>query len=207
MTAYEEELPRSGEELPRPEEPAASERRWRWPGAASTPPSASGPADYAVLEAVFATGMAGLITLTRRREEDGTPAIPLDELVLIALATFTLADVLAKEKISTWIREPFVVEDADHKPVRPEGSGLRHAFGELLTCTRCIGTWSALGLVALRTASPAAGRATVRVLALAGVNDLMQSGFRLLAERTNRAIAETEAAHSALRRERTAPPA
>jgi len=158
-----------------------------------------------VLEAIFATGMVGLISLTRRREQDGTPAIPPEELALIALATFTLADVLAKEKISTWIREPFVVEGADHKPVRPEGSGLRYAFGELLTCTRCIGTWSALGLVSLRTASPAAGRATVRVLALAGINDLMQSGFRLLAERTNRAIAETEAAHHALRRETTTP--
>jgi len=188
-----------GEELPRTGEPASSERRWHWPGAASTPPSASGPADYAALEAVFASGLAGLIALTRRRERDGTLAIPRDELPLLALATFVLADVLAKEKISTWIREPFVVESADHKPVRPEGHGMRAAIGELMTCTRCVGTWSALGLVAMRTASPAAGRATVRVLALAGVNDLMQSGFRLLAERTNLAVAEAEAAHRALR--------
>ena len=109
-----------------------------------------------------------------------------------------LADVLAKEKISTWIREPFVEEGADHKPVQPEGHGMRAAIGELMTCTRCIGTWSALGLVTLRTASPAAGRATMRVLALAGTNDLMPSGFRLLAERTNRAIAEAEFARRAL---------
>lgn len=194
MTHYGEEQPRSGE-------PASSERRWRWPGAATTPPTASGPAAYAALEAVFASGLLGLIALTRRREHDGTPAIPRDELPLLAMATFALADVLAKERISTWIREPFVVEGADHKPVGPEGSGLRAAIGELMTCTRCVGTWSALGLVALRTASPASGRAAVRVLALAGTNDLMQSGFRLLAERTNRAIAETEIAHRALRRE------
>lgn len=188
-----------GEELPRTGEPAGSERRWRWPGAASTPPSASGPADYAALEGVFAIGLAGVIALTRRRERDGSPAIPRDELPLLAMATFALADVLAKEKISTWIREPFVEEGADHKPVRPEGRGLWAAIGELLSCTRCVGTWCALGLVALRTASPAAGRATTRVLALAGINDLMQSGFRLLAERTNRAIAETEAARALLR--------
>ena len=113
------------------------------------------------------------------------------------MATFALADVVAKEKISTWLREPFVEEQRDHKPVKPEGTGLRYAVGELLTCTRCIGTWSALGLVTLRTASPTAGRATTTVLALAGANDLMQSGFRLLAERTNRAIYDTEAAHRA----------
>lgn len=39
----------------------------------------------------------------------------------------------------------------------------------------------------------------MRVLALAGTNDLMQSGFRLLAERTNRAIAEAEIARRAVR--------
>ncbi len=187
------------EELPRSDEPPGSDRRWRWPGSASTPPTASGPGDYAALEAVFAGGMVGLAVLTMRREQDGTPAIPLSELPILALATFTLADVLAKERISTWIREPFVVEDADHKPVHPEGSGLRYAFGELLTCTRCVGTWSALALVALRTASPPAGRATARVLALAGVNDLTQSVFRLLAERTNRAAADAESARQAAR--------
>lgn len=186
------------EDLPRASEPASSERRWSWPGAASTPPSASGPADYALLEAVFATGLAGLIALTHRRERDGTLAIPRDELPLLALATFALADVLAKERISTWIREPFVKETADHKPLNPEGHGMRAAIGELMTCTRCIGTWSALGLVALRTASPAAGRATIRVLALAGTNDLMQSTFRLLAERTNLVAAQAEAANRAV---------
>lgn len=77
---------------------------------------------------------------------------------------------------------------------------MRRAIGELLTCTRCVGTWSALGLVGVRAASPAAGRATANVLALAGVNDVMQSGFRLLAERTNKAIIETDAARHAVNR-------
>jgi hypothetical protein len=40
-------------------------------------------------------------------------------------------------------------------------------------------------LVGLRTASHVAGRATTNVLALAGANDLLQSGFRLLVERAN----------------------
>lgn len=186
-----------GEELHRGAEPSSSERRWRWPGAATTPTSATGPGDYAALEAVFVSGLAAVIALARRRERDGTPVIPRRDMPVLALATFALADVLAKEKVSTWLREPFVQEGADHKPVAPEGDGLRHAVGELLTCTRCVGTWSALALVGLRTASPAAGRATANVLALAGANDLMQSGFRLLAEPTNRAIIETDTARRA----------
>lgn len=167
-------------------------RRSRWPGAASTPAAPSQAADYAIVEVVFLAALSGVAALTRRRESDGEPAIPLRELPLLAAGTFALADVIAKEKVSTWLREPFVEESADHKPLRPEGSGLRYAVGELLTCTRCVGTWSALALVGLRTASPAAGRAVSTVLALAGANDVLQSGFRLLAERTNQAIAETQ---------------
>lgn len=189
-----------GEELPRAAESTASERRWRWPGAASTPPSATGPGDYAALEAVFVGGLAGVIMLARRQQQDGGEAIAHRDLPVLAMATFAMADVLAKEKVSTWLREPFVREEADHKPAAAEGTGIRHAIGELLTCTRCVGTWSALGLVGLWTASPTAGRTTANVLALAGVNDLLQSGFRLLAERTNKASIDVDAARKAAAR-------
>lgn len=160
-------------------EPESSARRWRWPGAASTPASATGPGDYAALEAVFLGGLLGVIALAQRRERDGSHAVPPGELPVLAMATFALADVLAKEKVSTWLREPFVREDAEHKPVEAEGDGLGRAIGELLTCTRCVGTWSALALVGVRTAYPAAGRAAANVLA------------------QNRAIIETDAARNA----------
>ena len=182
------------EQAPLSEDQAADTRwrRSRWPGAASTPAAPSQAGDYALVEAAFLTALAAVAALTRRRESDGAPAIPLRDLPLLAAGTFALANLIAKEKVSTWLREPFVEEGADHKPLRPEGSGLRYVVGELLTCTRCVGTWSALALVGLRTASPPAGRAVSTVLALAGANDVLQSGFRLLAERTNQAIAETQ---------------
>ena len=185
------------EELPRTAESASSERRWRWPGAASTPPSATGPGDYAALEAVFLGGLTGVIALARRREQAGAKLIARRDLPVLAMATFALADVLAKEKVSPGLREPVVREEADNQPASAEGTGIRHAIGELLTCTRCVGTWSALGLVGLWTASPTAGRTTADVLALAGVNDLLQSGFRLLAERTNKVSIEVDAARKA----------
>ncbi len=184
--------PTQHEALPREGEPKTSERRWTWPGAASTPTSATQPLHYALLEGVFLTGLGAVIASARNRERAGADPIPRGELPVMALATFTLADTLAKEKISTWIREPFVQEAADHKPVGPEGSGLGYAIGELMTCTRCVGTWSALALVGLRTVSPAAGRTTAAILALAGANDVAQSGFRLLVERTNRVISENQ---------------
>ncbi|MEJ7753235.1 MAG: hypothetical protein WKF46_09850 [Candidatus Limnocylindrales bacterium] len=58
-------------------------------------------------------------------------------------------------------------------------------------------------LVGLRTVSPPGGRATSNVLALAGINDVAQSAFRLLAERTNLAVLDTQA----VQREAAAKPA
>lgn len=186
-----------GEELPRATESASSQRRWRWPGAASTPPSATGPGDYAALEAVFLGGLGGVIALARRRDQKGGQPIARRDLPVLAMATFAMADVLAKEKVSTWLREPFVREEADHKPAAAEGTGIRYAIGELLTCTRCVGTWSALSLVGLWTASPAAGQTAANVFALAGINDLLQSAFRLLAEKTDQVSLAVDAARQA----------
>lgn len=165
-----------------------------WPGAASTPASPTGPIHYAALVGVFALGLGGVIALSRRRERTGAAPVALGELPVLALATFALADVVAKEKISTWLREPFAQESAEHKAVHPEGQGMRRAVGELLTCTRCMGTWSALGLLGLRAASPASARVVTPMLALTGANDVLQGGFRLLAERTNREVLANERA-------------
>jgi hypothetical protein len=79
------------------------------------------------------------------------------------------------------VRDPLV----DEASRRPKGRRLRYAAGELLTCTRCLGTWSSLGLIALRVARPREGRILASVLATAGINDWLQSGFTLLTNRSN----------------------
>jgi len=129
----------------------------------------------------------GLSHRTRKRDRaGGTPKAPQRSLhAIYPHLTFALADTVVKEKVSTWLRQPFVEEDGEHHPLSPKGRGMQRAVGELLTCTRCAGTWGALVLVGLRTASPVAGRATTNVLA--GANDLLQGGFRLLVERANQA--------------------
>ncbi len=167
-----------------------------WPGSASTPVgSPTRPEHYAVINGVYMAGMTGIAALasqSRRRD-----AIPLYELPVIGLAAFAAADVLAVQKVTTWLREPFVEEASDHRPVRPEGSGLGYAFGELLTCTRCVGAWCSLGLVGLRIAAPGPGRAITSVLASTGANHFLQTGFGVLCETANKTKAEADAARSA----------
>src|SRR4051794_23380575 len=94
----------------------------------------------------------------------------------MAAAAFALSKLVVHEKVESWIRAPFVHE-ADGDGRRPKGRRLRYAVGELLTCTRCTGAWSALGLVALRLHSPAAGRTVSAVLAASAGNDMLQAAF------------------------------
>jgi hypothetical protein len=90
---------------------------------------------------------------------------------------------IVHEKVETWLRQPFVEELPDGK--RPRGRRLRYAVGELLNCSRCMGAWSALGLVALRMHSPTAGRAVTTVLAASAGNDVLHSAFSLLCAKAN----------------------
>jgi uncharacterized protein DUF1360 len=139
------------------------------------------PYDYMALNAVFGALLAGVVVAARERTRKSEPLTSRD-LAVTGAATFALAKVIARERIGTWVREPFVEEEDGGQP---RGRGLRHAVGELLTCTRCVGAWSALGLVGLRLTSPATGRVVNDVLAVSAMNDWLQASFKLLCARAN----------------------
>ena len=139
------------------------------------------PHDYAALNAVFGALLAGVIVAARESTEKRDP-ITTRDLAVSGAATFALAKVIARERMGTWVREPFVDEDEGR---RPRGRGIRHAIGELVTCTRCVGAWSALGLIGLRLTNPAAGRVVNDVLAVSAMNDWLQAGFKLLCAKTD----------------------
>jgi uncharacterized protein DUF1360 len=142
------------------------------------------PHDYAAINAVWASLLGGLIMATRGRAS--TDPIQGRELIPLAAATFAVSKAVARERIGSWVREPFVEEDnGDGERQRPKGRGLRRALGELVTCTRCVGTWSALGVVGLRVMHPEAGRTVSTILASSAANDWLQAGFKLLTEQTN----------------------
>lgn len=136
--------------------------------------------DYAAINLVYGALFAGVIYTTRERARE--EPIKLHELVPMSAATFALAKVIAREKVGTWVREPFV-EHEEGGAMRPQGTRLRRAVGELMTCTRCVGAWSALGVVGLRLAYPDAGRNVANVLAVSGANDWLQAGFKALCSR------------------------
>lgn len=132
--------------------------------------------DYALLSLTYGGLLAGVALGARRR-----PPLTTGELVPLSAATFALTKLIVHEKVEGWVREPFVEEDAAGR--RPRGRGLRYAVGELLTCTRCTGAWSALALTALTLHAPRTGSAVTGVLATSAGNDFLQAGFSYLCSR------------------------
>jgi hypothetical protein len=150
---------------------------------AQTPTEAT---DYAALTTLYGA-LLGTVAVTAR----GRGPVPRAEVPVLAAATFALSKLIVHEKIETWIRQPFVEERGDRK--RPKGRRLRYAVGELLTCTRCTGAWSALGLVALRLHAPEAGRTVATVLAASAGNDMLHAAFSWLCAGANTGRRDAEA--------------
>jgi hypothetical protein len=62
---------------------------------------------------------------------------------------------------------------------------MRQAIGELVTCSRCIGTWVAAGLTTTQVIAPRFGRILTWTLAAAGTNDFLQASFAALTNKSN----------------------
>ena len=136
------------------------------------------PTDYAAISLVFGSVLAALAAGARAKEP-----IERADLLPLSAATFSLSRLIVHDKAESWLREPFVSEEGEHK--RPKGRRLRYAIGELMSCTRCMGAWSALALVGLRLHAPRAGRTVTAVLAASAGNDALQAGFSWLCSRAN----------------------
>lgn len=136
---------------------------------------------YAAIAGSFVAGLGLVAALARR----SPPATALDFVVLSA-ATFKAARTLSREKVASFVREPFVEGHAElGEEERPAGEGFQRALGELVTCTRCIGTWSAAGLASTQMLSPRFGRALTWTLAAGAANDFLHAGFAALCGKVN----------------------
>ena len=141
---------------------------------------------YAGIMGTFAGGLAAAGVLARLLGRDPRGDTALDFAVLSA-ATFKAARTISRDEVSSFLRNPFVEGEAstgdDEAP--KETGNLQQAIGELVTCSRCIGTWAAAGLATTQILAPRFGRLLTWSLAAAGANDFLQAGFVALTSKTN----------------------
>jgi hypothetical protein len=137
---------------------------------------------YATIAGAFFGGLAAVAALSRR----SPPGTAL-ELAALSAATFKVSRTLTRERVGSFVRQPFVEGDADTgEDERPTGTGLQRAVGELVTCPRCLGTWSAAALASTQMLSPRFGRLLTCSLGASAANDFLQAAFVALCAKANR---------------------
>jgi Protein of unknown function (DUF1360) len=140
---------------------------------------------YAGITGAFVGGLAVAGALAHLLDRDPRDQGALD-LVVLGAATFKVARTITRDDVASFIREPFVEGESgagDEHPV--ETGDLRQAIGELVTCSRCVGTWVAGGLATTQILAPRFGRVLTWTLAAAALNDWLQAGFAALTQKAN----------------------
>jgi len=149
--------------------------------AAKAPPYGA----YAAIMGTFCGGLALAGAVARLLGRDPRDRTPLDFVVLCA-ASFKAARTIARDEVTSFVREPFVEGYAHEGGEEPVHTGdMQQAIGELVTCSRCVGTWAAAGLAATQIVTPRFGRLLTWSLAAAGVNDFLQAAFTALTSKAD----------------------
>ena len=130
---------------------------------------------------VFGSAL-GLAAAQRRLPERFSAA----DLVLLGTAGHKISRLVAKDEVTAFIREPFVVvrEDEEGDPAEePHGRGPRRALGELLSCPSCVGQWAAAGLCTSLIWAPRTTRFVASVFVVDTVSDFLHVAYRGLKRR------------------------
>jgi hypothetical protein len=147
------------------------------------PPQERPPlAAYATFATVFHAAMAGAVAAAKRSGRDLPERVEPGDVVLVGAASYQLSRLVAKKKVTAFVRAPFTELEGKGGPAeleeRPRGSGLRRAFGELLVCPYCLGLWASGAFHAGLLFAPRATRFSASVLTAMAISDFLQLGYK-----------------------------
>jgi hypothetical protein len=144
-------------------------------------------ASYAAMSVVFLGGCAAFLVAARRNRIDLPERISTTDLMVIGAATHKLSRLIAKDKITSFLRAPFRrYQDAAGPAELSEetrGEGLQAAVGELLGCPYCLGLWIAAGMTGGLVVAPRETRLVSSALAALTVSDFLQLGYAICQEK------------------------
>jgi len=139
-------------------------------------------AAYATFALVFNGALAGAIVTAKRSGRDLPQRVELQDLALIGTASHKLSRLVAKKKITAFVRAPFTELQGQGGPAEVEekarGRGLRRAVGELLICPYCLGLWASGGFHAGLLFAPRSTRFTASVLSAMTISDFLQIAYK-----------------------------
>lgn len=144
-------------------------------------------APYAVMTAVFGTAFVGSLLAAERSGRRVPERIGTRDIVLAGIATHKVSRLLSKDKVTSFIRAPFVryQEPTGQGEIseEPRGSGLRKSMGELLNCPYCLGQWVAGAFAVGLVAAPRPTRLVAAMYTAETVADFLQLAYFAAEER------------------------
>jgi Protein of unknown function (DUF1360) len=127
--------------------------------------------EYAALAGAFGSVLAAFLVLAGRRLPE---RITLADTVRVGLASYKVGRLIAKDRVTTFVRAP-VTEDPD--ATQPKREGAARALGELVTCPYCIGLWVASGFAYSLVFFPRQTRFVTTIFGGQAVADFLNAAF------------------------------
>jgi hypothetical protein len=113
---------------------------------------------YSVLSTIFGASFVGALVAAHRAGRQLPDELSVKDIVLTGIATHKLSRLIAKDKVTSFVRAPFTryQEATGHGEIAEQarGEGLRLAVGELLVCPYCLAQWIAGAFTIGHVAAP-----------------------------------------------------
>jgi hypothetical protein len=141
---------------------------------------------YAALAGIFNGGYVTALIAARRsgRLPDKVAA---EDVLLIGTASHKLSRLIAKDKVTSFLRAPFTEYQGRGGPAeveeRARGEGVRRAIGELLVCPYCLGLWASGAFHVGLIYAPRTTRIVASTLTALTVSDFLQIAYKAAEER------------------------
>lgn len=146
-------------------------------------------ASYSILSAIFATAFTGGLAAAHRHRGEWPRRIDPLDIVTVGIATHKLSRLITKDKVTAFVRSPFVrfQESSGQGEVEeePRGEGLRYATGELLVCPYCVSQWVVGGFGVGIVAAPRLTRLIAAIYTAEAFSDFLQLAYLAAEERAS----------------------
>jgi hypothetical protein len=142
---------------------------------------------YAALAAAFNAAYAGGLFAARRSGRELPARVSAEDVVLIGTASHKLSRLVAKDKVTAFLRAPFTEYQGRGGPAevdeRARGTGVRRAIGELLICPYCLGLWTSGGFHLGLVFAPRVTRLVASTFTALTLSDFLQIAYKAAEDR------------------------
>jgi hypothetical protein len=134
---------------------------------------------YTAIMAIYLSLYAVFLALGHRSKRLQDDPLSLKDITTLGVATYALSRIVTRDQVTSFLRLPFIRHRPEDKVIgtgqQPRGRGLIRAMGELITCSRCSGTWIAALLTYALYLEPTFVRPFIILMTAVGLGDLTNS--------------------------------